>query len=549
MAEDIGALVVRIEANLNNLNSGLNKAESMMENVGKKSTRLGGVVNNALSFAGGLGIVSAITAVGSKIVDVGKKGIMLASDLQEVQNVVDTTFGEGAQQINSWATTTLNAFGLSELQAKQFSGTMGAMLKSSGLAGAEVNTMSMRLTELAGDFSSFYNLPHDVAWEKIRSGISGETEPLKQLGINMSVANLEAFALSQGINKSWTEMTQAEQVILRYNYLMQTTKDAQGDFTKTQGGFANQLRLVTQNFDQLIASIAVKFLPILATLLQKINEGIKVFSNGGGAIKNVFGSSVDAVTTKILPPLISIFNVIKDDIVPLLVKIFQAAWPTIKSIVSISVDTIIGVLGGLLKIISGLLDFIVGVFTGDWERAWEGIKEIFKGAIEAIESILSGIVQSISSLFSELASRAWEWGSNLLGNFIDGIKSKIEHLKSIVSDAMDNVAGLMGFHSPAEEGPGSDADKWAPNLVKMYAEGIRAGIPNIRAAVAEVAGSLGGLQANVTATPAVAAAGQGITNVFNITASVRSDNDIKLIAREIFNLQTARSRGNGVVYG
>ena len=109
--------------------------------------------------------------------------------------------------------------------------------------------------------ASFYNLDIETAFEKIRSGISGETEPLKQLGINMSVANLEAYALAQGIETSYNSMTQAEQVMLRYNYLMSVTADAQGDFARTSGTWANQTRLLSENWKRFTGVLAEQLLP------------------------------------------------------------------------------------------------------------------------------------------------------------------------------------------------------------------------------------------------------------------------------------------------
>jgi hypothetical protein len=304
---DIGELVVRIEAKIDGLEKNINKAGKVVDDLSKKTTKAGGIISNTLSFAGGLGIVTALENAGSALINVGKRGIMLASDLQEVQNVVDTTFKQGAGIINAWSKTTMNAFGLSELQAKQFSGTMGAMLTSTGLAGDQVNTMSMKLTELTGDMSSFYNLPHQVVWDKIRAGISGETEPLKQLGINMSSANLEAFALSQGINKSWTEMSQAEQATLRYNFILNATKDAQGDFTKTQTGFANQLRIIKNNFDQIVLSIAVKLLPSLTKFANFISGSMPriqtMTTKAFNGIKNAIGFLKD--NADILLPVVT----------------------------------------------------------------------------------------------------------------------------------------------------------------------------------------------------------------------------------------------------
>lgn len=210
------------------------------------------------------------TAIG--IAKIAKDAIEFASNLTEVQNVVDVTFGQGASVVDDWAKTTLNAFGLNELSAKKYAGTMGAMLKSSGLSGEAVSDMAMRITELSGDMASFYNLSNEEAFSKIRSGISGETEPLKQLGINMSVANLEAFALSQGIEKAYSQMSQAEQVTLRYNYLMQAAADAQGDFARTSDSFANQQKLLTENWRALAGQLASNILPILAKSLHALNS-------------------------------------------------------------------------------------------------------------------------------------------------------------------------------------------------------------------------------------------------------------------------------------
>jgi hypothetical protein len=120
------------------------------------------------------GINSIIDGVTGSI----DESIGLASDLVETQNVVDVTFEDSASTINKWAQEALNAYGITETKAKQYSSTLGAMLKSMGIADDQVLQMSMDMAGLAADMASFYNLDHDTAFEKIRSGISGETEPL-----------------------------------------------------------------------------------------------------------------------------------------------------------------------------------------------------------------------------------------------------------------------------------------------------------------------------------------------------------------------------------
>ena len=211
--------------------------------------------------------------IGKALFQFGREAVDAASDLAEVQNVVDVTFGDGASQINAWAKTAIEQFGLTETKAKQFTSTMGAMMKSSGLAGPEIIKMSEDLAGLAADMSSFYNLDFDTAFQKIRSGISGETEPLKQLGINMSVANLNAFALEKGLGKAFDKMSQGEQVMLRYQYLMEATSDAQGDFARTSDGYANSLRLLEAN----VQSIQTKLGSLLIPALEQATGWVNTF--------------------------------------------------------------------------------------------------------------------------------------------------------------------------------------------------------------------------------------------------------------------------------
>lgn len=225
------------------------------------------------------------------IIGTMKQAVEYASDLAEVQNVVDVTFGSAAQQINEWSQAALDVYGINEVTAKQYTGTMGAMLKSSGLAGGSILEMSTNLTGLAADMASFYNLDTDTAFEKIRSGISGETEPLKQLGINMSVANLEAYAMSQGISEAYSEMSQAEQTTLRYNYLLQVTADAQGDFARTSSSYANQIRLLSENWTEFTGKIASYIIPQLEKLIYKLNNAVTWMSKNN-VVQNVAGAAV-----------------------------------------------------------------------------------------------------------------------------------------------------------------------------------------------------------------------------------------------------------------
>lgn len=218
-----------------------------------------------------LAVTFSAAKIGQSLINIGKEAVQAASDLEEVQNVVDVTFGSGANQIDTWAKKAGSQFGLTETQAKRFTSTLGAMMKSAGMSGDEIVGMSTDLAGLAADMASFYNLDFDTAFQKIRSGISGETEPLKQLGINMSTANLEAFALQQGLSKTWNEMSQGEQTMLRYQYLMQATADAQGDFSRTSDGYANSIRALETNFESLKTKLGEVLIPAVKNAVTALN--------------------------------------------------------------------------------------------------------------------------------------------------------------------------------------------------------------------------------------------------------------------------------------
>ncbi|MGF7050418.1 phage-related protein [Paenibacillus sp. DS2015] len=279
------------------LDLGLNYKQfsGQLNDISGKAT---GMVGNSFKKLGG--IIAAAFAV-SAMVGFGKSAINLASDLQEVQNVVDVTFGYMANDINNWSQTTLDAFGLSELSAKKYSSTIGAMMKSSGISGVAMEGMSKKLTELSADMASFYNLSNDFAFEKIRAGISGETEPLKQLGINMSVANMEAYALAQGITTSYQKMDQAGQTMLRYNYLLSVTGDAQGDFARTSNSWANQVKLMGEQWSIFKGTMGAGFINILTPIVRGINFLIKKLQIAAAYFKAftelIFGAQAPSSST------------------------------------------------------------------------------------------------------------------------------------------------------------------------------------------------------------------------------------------------------------
>lgn len=296
----VSSAVNTMNTSFGKLKNGFSELASLASRTGSAvSSGIGKMVNAIRNIGSASGSISTVnfslknliqTAIGFKAVQAfgqfTKDAITLGSDITEAENVIDVSFGKLKYKAYDFASTASKQFGVSELAAKRYTGTIMAMLKSSGVAQNAASDMSVALAGLAGDIASFYNIDTDTAFYKIRAGISGEIEPLKQLGINMSVANMSAYALANGITKSWTSMTQAEQATLRYNYLMSVTKDAQGDFARTAGTWANQVRLLKLNIQSLSAvmgqGIIAAVLPAikaLNALMSKLMQAANMFRN------------------------------------------------------------------------------------------------------------------------------------------------------------------------------------------------------------------------------------------------------------------------------
>lgn len=371
-----------------------------------------------------------LVMIARKALDTIKTGIDYASDLAEVQNVVDVTFGSATEAINSWSKECLAAYGMNEVSAKRYAGTLGAMLKSSGLAGDAIVDMSKDMVGLAGDMASFYNLDLETAFEKIRSGISGETEPLKQLGINMSVANLEAYALSQGITTAYNEMSQAEQVMLRYNYLMSTTADAQGDFARTQDSYANQTRLLSESWLEFTGVMAEQLLPVLTTIVSWLNNIVAFLTENADMVSAVL---VGLATTV---GILAVAWVVHAAAQWLAVAANQALIVSLLSNPILWIALIIGVL------VAAMYRWIQSI--GGVKNAWEICKLALIVGWNAVKLAFFTGVYWVIDLVDKL-KLCWQKAGVAIANFMGDMKvSVLTILQNMINGAIDIINKFIG---------------------------------------------------------------------------------------------------------
>lgn len=186
-------------------------------------------------------------AMTAGLISFGRSAINAASDLQEWQNVVDVAFGNAKDQVNQFGKIAINQFGLSELAAKKLAGNFMAMADGIGLSNEAGAKMAIQLSGLAADMASFFNTTTESTQLALQGIFTNQTRALKQYGVVMTEANLEAFRMARGIETAYSAMNEAQRVALRYNYVLSVTRNAQNDYARTSMSWANQMRLLTNN--------------------------------------------------------------------------------------------------------------------------------------------------------------------------------------------------------------------------------------------------------------------------------------------------------------
>lgn len=268
-------------------------ANSMQGGLGRYSRGAKSATRHSFNLASAIGKVYATYWMLFRALRWFGKSITLASDLVEVQNVIDVSFGNMSRMVDDFTSNSIQKFGMSELAAKKMSGVFMAMGRSLGGSQKEMAKMSIELTKLAADMASFYNVSQEDVGEALQSIYSGMIRPLRNFGIDLTQANLQQFAFAQGIEKPIRAMSQLEKATLRYQYVMQATKGIQGDFQRTSLSWANQLRLLGQQFQQLGGvvggTLINAFKPFIVAMNQVIAKLIEVARAISAALGKIFG--------------------------------------------------------------------------------------------------------------------------------------------------------------------------------------------------------------------------------------------------------------------
>ena len=279
MAAD-GSVIIDTRMDTSGVQNGVSAIKQSFNGLGSAVKKIGLLIGGAF-------------AVG-KLVQFGKECVELGSDLAEVQNVVDVTFTTMSDKVNEFAKNAMTSAGLSETMAKQYVGTFGAMSKSFGFSEQQAYDMSTALTQLTGDVASFYNISQDLAYIKLKSVFTGETETLKDLGVVMSQSALDQYALANGYGKTTSAMTEQEKVALRLAFVQKQLSAASGDFIRTSDSWANQVRVMQLQLQSLKATVGQGLINLFTPVLKVIN----ILLGKLATLANAFKSFTELITGK-----------------------------------------------------------------------------------------------------------------------------------------------------------------------------------------------------------------------------------------------------------
>lgn len=306
MAVRIGDVTIRIGASTNQLEYSLKRAEKSLRASAEQFKTIGASLT--------LGITAPVLAAGAA-------SFKMASDYEESLNKVRVAFGESAGSVEEFAKTTIDSIGLAEGSALEMASLFGDMATSMGLTRPAAAEMSKSLVSLAGDLASFKNIDIKEAQTALAGVFTGETESLKRLGVVMTETNVQAYALTQGITKKLQAMTQAEKTSLRYAYVMSVTKNAQGDFARTAGGAANQMRTFQESLKQLGSQIGSVLLPIITPLIKAAVTLVRNFASLDAAVKKTIITVAGLAAA--IGPLIYVWGILKNAYASVIVEILR----------------------------------------------------------------------------------------------------------------------------------------------------------------------------------------------------------------------------------
>lgn len=439
--------------------SAVKKAGQGISDTGDKVVEAGKSISKA-----GDSITSAgqkVAPLSAAVAGLGVAAVKTASDYEENLNKIDVAFGDSADEVTKWADNAMDEFGLSKVAASDAASSFGALAKGVGVSESEAAGMAITLSGLTSDLSSYFNTSTDVSAKALESIFTGESEALKKFGVIMTETNLKQFAEEHGM--VYDELTQLEKTQLRYNFVMEKTKDAQGDYNRTSEGTANSLKTFSASMQDLATVLGQQLLPIITPVVQEITDIVKTISNLPEPVQQMI-VKIGLIVAALSPVLMIVGTLISS-----IGSIVSGGGMLIKGMGSIV--TAISSAGGLIPAITSLATaagpFLIGgaiiagiiaaivLIVKNWDAIkdglkslWNGIKTFSKNVVSGVKNLGSSIASGISTLRSNISQKMTEIKGNITQTWTN-IKTNAQQVWSNITGTVSkNVQGMVnGFLS------------------------------------------------------------------------------------------------------
>ena len=411
--------------------------------------------------------VFALAALGAAFAAVSVKLVALGSDAEETENVTGLAFGEMKGAAEIWAASFAEATGSSRFESVELVSDLGLIVKGMGFTEEASLGMSSRMVELAADMSSAKNVPLDVALDKIRAGLIGESEPLRTMGVLLSEARVKQEAYASGIAETGTELTNTQKVQARMNIILADSAAMHGDLINTQDSVANQWRAIKNQVFDAATAMGKNLLPVASSVLGKLGEWV---TKGADLLTWITKSE----------KRMKVFGAILAGVVVTGLGLAAAAiWALVPAItaatggINLIIPAIAVGVGALVAawILFGdtITDFLrkvwrkVKVFFKDFKEWFEEIPRTVRKAYLGIEKWLGNklgvlfwkverTIEGVTGFFGNMRDKivgagkaAYEgiktWLSDKLGAIFDGIKGKIDAVTGFFSGMKDKIVG------------------------------------------------------------------------------------------------------------
>lgn len=341
----------------------------------------------------------------------------LGSDYEENLNKIDVAFGNSADEVTAWANNAREQFGLSKVQATGAVSAFGALGKGIGLTEGEAASMSTTLAGLSADLGSYFNTGTEESAKALEGIFTGESEALKKFGVVMTDTNLKKFAEDQGL--VYSELSQTEKTMLRYQYVLAKTTDAQGDFARTNDGTANSTKMFQAAIQDLGTAIGTQLLPIITPIIQKVTDFIGKIADLPEPVQKVI--TVVGLVIAVLGPLLLVIGSIAS---------------AIGSIMSLA-PVIMGAIGGVASTLLPIIGIIAGVVAAGvlLYKNWDRIKAFAISLKDKIVATWNAIKTSITNTVTNIKNVV----SNAFNNLKSNLMSIFNTIKAIVTGAWNGI--------------------------------------------------------------------------------------------------------------